>query len=296
MTLCSDLIQRTRHHLNSGMFEQQNLLASSITNSTNSLTFTYELGPIQEGAVLAVGLELMLVWEVTSSTGKTVSVQRGYAGSTAVSHTTTELVSVNPRFSDFHILQALNDDLASLSAHGLYQVKALTFTFDGTARTYNLASDVIEVLEVRYDANTSQNQWPLIDDYQVLHSMPTAEFASGKAIRLDGHAEQQRDVRVRYKAPFTALATAADDVLTVTGLHAEAHDLPPLGAAIMLSNTREVRRTDTFAQGDTRRANEVPPGMVQAASTKLERHRQFRIAQEHGRLYAQWPLRRRRLA
>ena len=76
-TTAADLIEQTRWHLNTGMYEQQNRLSSSITSSSASLTFDFDLGPIQEGSVLAVGLELMLVWQVTNTTSRTVSVQRG---------------------------------------------------------------------------------------------------------------------------------------------------------------------------------------------------------------------------
>ena len=295
MTTASDLIERTRWHLNTGLVETRNVLAGNINNSATSLSFTYDLGPLQAGAVIACGLELMLVWDV-NTTAKTATVQRGMFGSTAASHTTAELVTVNPRFSDFHILKALNDDLAALSGHGLYQVKTAVLTFDGTARSIDLASDVIDVLEVRYDESGGTKRWPLIDQYVVLHDLDPADFPTGKAIRFDRSPEVGVDIRVHYKAPFTSLSAQADDVLTVAGLHAEAHDIPPLGAAIMLAGARDIRRTDTRAQGDTRRAEEVPAGTPQGAVRTLMQQRQYRIGQEQGRLYQRYPLRRRRLA
>lgn len=291
----SDLIERTRFHLMTGMFEAQNVLSADITAGATGLTFTYTLGGIQEGAVLACGLELMRVWQVTSATGNAVTVQRGYAGTTAAAHTTAELVTVNPRFSDFHILKALNDDLSALSAHGLYQVKTQVLTFDGTARAIDLASDVIDVLEVRYDESGGSKRWPLIDQWTLLHDMSTADFPSGKALRLDRQPEVNVNIRVHYKAPFTALSALTDDVTAVSGLHAEALDIPPLGAAAMMASARDIRRTDTQAQGDTKRANEVPAGTPQGAARTLLSQRQLRIGQEQGRLYQRYPLRRKRL-
>lgn len=294
MTTAADWIERTRWHLNTGVLEPRNLLASSIDDSTTALSFTYDLGRLHAGAVIALGLELMLVWEV-NGTAKTATVQRGVLGSTAASHASGDTVTVNPRASDFHILKALNDDLAALSAAGLYQVKTQVVTYDGTARSVDLADDVIDVLEVRYDESGGTRRWPSIDQYQVLHDLPTADFPSGKAIRFDRSPEVDVNVRVKYKAPFGTLSALADDVEAVTGLHAEAHDLPPLGAAILLAAARDIRRTDTMAQGDTRRAEEVPAGTPQGAIRALDRQRQLRIGQEQGRLYQRYPLRRRRL-
>ena len=294
MTAASDLIERTRWHLNTGLVEKRNVLTTSIDASTTGLSFTYDLGPLQADAVIAIGLELMLVWSVNTS-GKTAVVQRGMFGSTAAAHTTSDLVTVNPRFSDFHILKALNDDLAALSASGLYQVKTEVVTYDGNERTVDLASDVIDILEVRYDESGGTKRWPLIDNYTLMHDLPTADFPSGKGIRFDSPPEVDVNIRVHYKAPFTALSALTDDVLAVSGLHAEAHDLPPLGAAILMGAARDIRRTDTAAQGDTRRAGEVPAGTPQGAIRALSRQRDVRIGQEQARLYQRYPLRRRRL-
>lgn len=292
--LTSELIERCRWHLATGPVEEQNRLTATISSSATSVQFDFDLRGIREGAVLHVGLESMYVWEVTSDPSRIVTVQRGFAGTTAAAHTAGDLVEVNPRFSNYTLLQALNDEIRAISGLGLYRVGTVSFTFDGSIRTYNLASDVIGVLEVRYDADTSANQWPLVDDYQVLRDMPTSEFASGVAIRLDGRVESARTVRVRYKKPFGTLATLSDNVESTTGLWAEALDIPPLGAAAMIAQAREVRRTDTIAQGDTRRANEVPAGMAQNSARGLLLRRNQRVAEEQARLYQAYPLARPR--
>ncbi len=293
-TTCADLIERTRWHLNTGLYEPINRLALDIDDTLTALQFDYELGGIRDGAIISVDLELMYVWEVINESTRTVMVQRGIAGSTAAAHDSSALVTVNPRFSDFHILKALNDDLRSLSGLGLYATRALTFTFDPPARTYDLFSDVIDVLEVRYRTQSDTDRWPLIDNYAVLRDMPSVDFPSGIALRLDGRVESQQDVLVRYKAPFTALTALADVVELATGLLAEALDIPPLGAAAMLSVARDTRRTDTFAQGDTRRAAEVPSGSPRAAAAPLLSARSLRVGEEQGRLAQRYPLRRRR--
>jgi len=289
-----DLIERTRWHLNTGQTEQQNRLTGSLDTAATSLTFDFDLSGIRAGAVIHLGLESMYVWEVVSTTSHIVTVQRGFGGTTAATHAAGDLVEVNPRFSNFTILQALNDELRSLTGLGLYQVGIASFTFDGTARTYDLSSDLIEVLEVRYDSSGTTNRWPVITDFEVLRDMDTTKFASGIAIRLDGRVESQRTVRVRYRKPYGLLSSLSDDAATVTGMHPEALDIPPLGAAAMIAQSREVRRTDTFAQGDTRRSNEVPAGMPQASARGLLQRRSLRVGEEQARLYQRYPLRRPR--
>lgn len=290
---CSDWVEQTRRHLHTGQQEVRNKLATDRTAVSGEETWTFDREPvgIQVGSVLSVGLENVYVWAVTTTDA---TVQRGWEGTTPAAHAAGSVVTVNPRFSDFHIVQALNDDLRALSAAGLFAVRTLTFVFDGSAYTYDLADDLIDVLEVRYDEDSSANRWPLIDDYQVMRDMPTTEFASGVALRIDGRAASQRDVLVRYKASYGQLTALTDNVEATTGLHPEAHDIPPLGAAIRLAGPRDIRRTDTVGQGDTRRSGEVPPGTPQTAVRDLAARRQQRLAEEQGRMYARYPLRRNR--
>jgi hypothetical protein len=114
--------------------------------------------------------------------------------------------------------------------------------------------------------------------------MPLTEFGSGTALRLDTVPAANRDVLVRYTAPLGPLTALEDNAQEVTGLEGPAHDIPPLGAAIALAAPRDIRRTDMFAQGDTRRAEEVPAGSPQSAVRALMALRDRRISAELSRL------------
>ncbi len=90
---------------------------------------------------------------------------------------------------------------------------------------------------------------------------------------------------ITFGCLFNPLSTTTDQtVTTTTGLEATALDLPPLGAALVLMSDREASRNQISAQGDTRRAEEVPPGSNAAMMASLARLRQNRIMAESGRL------------
>jgi hypothetical protein len=294
VTTAAQMVEATRWHLLTGQVEAQNRLTTTVTSGDTTLAFDFELGGIRAGSVLHLGLESVLVWAVTSETGRTVQVQRGFNGTTAAAHTAGDLVEVNPRFPTVQILNALNDELRGLSAKGLYRVGTVDRTYLGTARAFDLASDFIDVLEVSYDADSITEDWPLITDFSVQRDLPTADFPSGASILVRSRMETNRTVRVKYKRSFGMLTALTDDVETVTGLWVEAHDIPPLGAASILSAARDIRRTDTLTQGDTRRAQEVPAGTPQGAARVLQQRQSMRIGEEQGRLYQRYPLRRAR--
>lgn len=272
-----------------------NLLSGSHNNSQTTFTFSKPLGSMIDGCYIAVDLEIIYVWTVVSTTG-TATVQRGMLGSTAATHSDAALVTVNPRFPKFSILQAINADLDDLSAspNGLYQVKNVTLTYNPAAQGYDLTSiaDYVDVLRVRAKIPGPSKAWPEIRSFQLKRNMDTTDFASGNAIILYEGGYPGLDIRVTYSQAFTHLSALTDDVVTVSGLPATMHDIPPLGAAARLSGVRETKRNFTEGQGDGRRATEVPPGSQTNSMRGLLAIRQARIRAESARLGGNYPARR----
>lgn len=292
MTTTSDLIQATRQHLFSGQPEQLNRLASGIDADDASLTALYSLGGIQAGAIIEIDLEQIFVFSVSSTTKTINDCIRGFNGTTAATHSANAQITVNPKFPNARILQAINDDLSDLSSpvNGLYQIKTVDITYNPVTYGYNLTSvtDIISIAEVRFRTPGPQKTWPQINSYALLRNMPTtgqyADFASGNAIVVYESAQPGYPIRVRYRAPYASLTSLTNNVLTISGLQATAHDIPPLGAAVRLVAGREVKRNFDEAQGEPRRADEVPPQASLQSTKELIRLRQQRIMAEAARL------------
>jgi hypothetical protein len=96
------------------------------------------------------------------------------------------------------------------------------------------------------------------------------------------------NVRVVYRSVFTMPSTVYANVSS-TNLLPSAYDLPPLGAAIRLMEGREIKRSFTEGQGDTRRAGEVAPGAILQSARGLQQMRAQRIAAEAAKLDALYP-------
>jgi hypothetical protein len=293
VTTTSDLIQETRRHLQSGARDEMNKLTSDPGTGT-TLAFDFALGGIAAGAVLAVELELIYVWSVT---GSQATVQRGYLGSAAVAHGAGTLVYVNPKFSDFSIFRALSEEIQAYSspAHGLWRMRTVDLTYNSSTAGYDLTSvaDLLDVYRLRWKGYTT-GDWPEIRSWTVARNMATSEFASGQALLLYDDAGPGRTIRVLYKAKYGALsATLASDVETATGLHGEAHDIPPLGAAARLVAPREVKRAFTESQPESRAAADVPPGANRGAAQILLGLRNQRLQEESARLHQAYPNLRR---
>jgi hypothetical protein len=293
VTTAGNLVDRTAQNLLAGVVEERNKIASSLDASTTSVPIEYSLGSLREQTVFQVDSELMYIWEVNTAS-KTLTVERGFGGTTAATHAGGAIVVVSPKFPRWQILQALNDELADLSSpmNGLFQMKTVDISYNGSDRQINLTgiTSMIDVYDVRW--RYLSDDYPVVRRYRLMRDMPTSDFPSGYVLSLD-EPVMSSTIRVIYKDKYTAFSTEAS-TLASTGASTELADLLVLGAQIRLLASREVKRNFIESQGDTRRADEVPAGAMNASVTNLLRLRRDRIQAEAARLNRQYPTRIRK--
>ena len=290
MSTAGALINRVSRQLLSGTVEERNKLATTVNSAATSIVMTYALNSIRAGAVFEIDSELMYVWSVDTAT-LTATVERGYSGTTAAAHTSGAIVSYNPRFPQQQLLDALNQDIDDLSSplNGLFQVKTVDVTYDGSDRQTNLtnATSVIDLIDVRL--RYLNTDFVTIRGARLARDLPTADFASTFAITLD-QSVMAGTLRVRYKAPFVRVATAADNIQTVSFVPLSMEDILEYGVMSRMLAPREIKRNFTESQGDTRRSDEVPAGAVSASVSSILRLRRDRIIAEAAKLSRQYPL------
>lgn len=289
MSTVANVINRVQRQLLSGVVEERNKLAGSMSATATTCVLTYDLGSVHTGSVIEVGSEQMYVWEVVEST-KTLTVERAFNGTTAAAHANGSVCVVNPRFPRNQILEAVNDELADLASpmNGLFQVKILDMRYNGSDRQVNLPTvgQVIDLIEVR--SREKSDDYKQVGKVKLLRDMPTKDFGSGLALQID-QGVRNGDLRVTYKAPFTKVTTENDNLQQIAGFPESAEDILVIGAQIRLFAPREMKRNFTESQGDTRRSDEVPAGAVGNSITNLLRMRRDRITAEAARLTRQYP-------
>jgi hypothetical protein len=289
MSTVANVINRVQRQLLSGVVEERNKLSAPMTATALTCVLTYDLGSVRSGSVIEVGSEQMYVWEVVEST-KTLTVERAFNGTVAAAHTNGTVCIANPRFPRSQILESINDELADLASpmNGLFQVKILDLTYNGSDRQINLPTigTVIDLIEVR--SRYKSDDYQQIHKTKLLRDMPTKDFGSGMALQID-QGVRNGDLRVSYKAPFTRVATENDSLQSIAGFPESAEDILIIGSQIRLIAPREVKRNFTESQGDTRRSDEVPPGAVGNSITNLLRLRRDRITAEAAKLTRQYP-------
>lgn len=186
-TTAQALVDETRRILYSGQTQEANRLSGAITNSATSLVLKYAPGTAQlRGAILAVDLEEIRVWEFS---GNTITVcERGVNGTTAAAHSDLAYVEVQPKFSQFRVLNAINEDLDDLSspANGLFQITTVDLTYNPAVLGYDLtsATNVTDIQFVKYKTPGPSKYWPEIHSWRLDRNMASSEFASTFALQI----------------------------------------------------------------------------------------------------------------
>lgn len=289
MTTFSDVIHRTRGRLMGATREPLNVLSSAIDADDTALTFTNET-KFTAGSRICIGLETMLA--VGTGGTNTATVIRGVEGSVATSHAQGDHVFVNPTWTPHEMGMAVNDTLQALSSNGLFRIQSTEFDYDPSTFGYPLTvTDFLDIWRVRYNTPGPGDDWPIIrrSEWRLDQAADTTDFPSGFQLVLDEGGFPGQKVRVSYYATFDTLTALTDDVTSVAGLHAEAHRLLPLGAAINLLSGTEAARAYTTTQADPRRAAEVPPRTAVSALAPLVAQYEEWVREEQRRLITRYP-------
>lgn len=299
MTTLDQMVTLVTRRLLSSLKEETDVLGADVPAHATNLTLGSgsTIGSVRAGAVIQIDYEQFYVLSNPSTIGS-INVQPGYYGSTTAPHKQGAIVTVDPRFPKSDLIDAINEDLDDLSspANGLFQMKEVTLTYNPAIMGYDLTgvspNQLLEVWEVRNQDYGPAQAWPLVPPhmYKVERNADPGLFPSGLSIKFYKPLNPGRPIRVQYKAPYASvLANPGDDVGIITGLHDQAHDIPPLGAAVRLVEYREVKRSFSEAQSEPRRSEEVPVGASLTALKGIEARRQLRIEAERARLEKQFP-------
>lgn len=292
MTTTLDVIQRTRRHVMGVRRDAMTTVASAEVDNddTSIVVASASTAGIVANTVIEIGMEQIFVTSVSTNT---LTVIRGYNGTTPGEHPVGAWVVANPSVTFIDMLDAVNAELNSLSSpeNGLYRVAYTDLAVNSSTLGFDLdvADGFLDVLSVR-QRRSAQKDWVALDRkaWELVRSADTDDFASGVGIYFPSGLPSQLPTRVLYKTAFGQLSDTNEDVVATTGLPATAVDILPMGAAIRLAEGREITRVIPQGVADTRRTADTPMGNALQAPSALRRSRAERISEEAARLRQQW--------
>ena len=292
MSTLDQIVTKTKSKLMGAVGRDKiNTLATTCNSSTTSIVLTYTPGAeIVAGVIIEIDYEQMMV--VSNST-VTLTVIRGWNGTTAASHTSSTVVYVEPRFPRQAILDEAISELRALP-QTIFTTETVVLTFSSTTNRVDLTGATGTVYRVIHAdrANFEGQSYPgFKPTLRIIRNADPTAFPSGYAVAIDEGLSygQVATVRVVYaKSLATTTLSSGTDLQSTVGLPITAEDIIAFGAASRLLYDKEALRLDFTRQGQSRAAEEIPPEVQgrQAQRWRLEADR--RISEEAMRLVGIW--------
>ena len=299
----ADCVIHTKRLLNSNTRTERDSVANTgsggtpsdaLTTSSTSLKLTHKTDGIRAGSYISVGdgtnpAETMYVH---SRNGEFCTVARGVDGSAGYAWSQGTVIEVEPRFTEFQILEAVRDAIRALP-NNLYAVSNTSVEFAKTDTQAVTSSDIQTTgfYHLISATRTARNAEDRLLNFNV--SVQRHTDGTFKIVRQEG-IEKAVTAYIRYAHPFVTttlnMSTRLDDDIKMED---SMRDIPALGAASALVLSEESLRLDLHSQGDSRSEGAVAAGDRTRYSLMLQAQYDRRISEEARRLMSLYGIRDR---
>ena len=261
-------------------------LDGAITDSATSLTYEAGLFSSEEenllgnGALVEVNQEIMLVTAANTST-RTLTVSRGYAGTTAAAHADSDNLYINPTFPRKSVFDAVADNIVRLYP-SLYNVTTTDVVANSTYA--EVPASTVEVL-TSYVQNASGEQYTsagieLLRDFPPSTTNTAVQFyntSNGKTVHLV--------VKRKFVRPTSETVDLATDCL----ISDEYEQIVMVGAVADIVGATDIDATTQEFITEKLAAENYPVGSGERLRNALLRLRSLLIDEARGNLRSLYP-------
>ena len=211
-------------------------------SDTTGTTVVYESGLFSSeeenllgnGALIEVDQELMLVTAANTST-RTLTVSRGYAGTTAATHADEANVFINPTFPRKSVFDAVADNIVRLYP-SLYNVTTTNVT--STSTYAEVPASTVEVL-TSYVQNASGEQYTSAG-IELLRDFPPS--TTNTAVQFY-NTSNGKTVHLVVKRKFVRPTAETDDLATTCLISNEYEQIVMVGAVADIVGATDIDAT-----------------------------------------------------
>jgi uncharacterized protein Veg len=300
--------------------ESYSYLSSGINDSVTSITYDGNLFSIEEedaldaGAIIEVGQELMYTTAL-NTTSNTITVKRGQRGTSAVAHSTGDLIKIASAFPRKNVYQAVVDQIKNLYPT-LFAVETIELTASTGYKllgnhgsdqdSYNYLVTPLKAISQYTDWQSGSDQTGLkyngvaiemidlpnpftfTDDTQTER---TKTYTTGPdvvhAVQFVG-ISAGHTVFVTFKKKFVA-PTSETTTLTSIGLEEEYEPIIMTGTAAQLVAGKDISKLNASYITEQLEASVSPIGSSNSIGQSLLRYQQLLIQQARSNLRSKYP-------
>jgi hypothetical protein len=235
--------------------------------------------------IVEIDSELLWVDSVGSNTLTVPPYGRGYAGTTAVAHSTNARVTFNPTFPRVRVKQAINETIAAVGGD-LYGIGYDSFTYVAAQLTYDLNASCRGLLDISWDVPGPSALNQRVRRYAYHQS---GGSGGGATVDILDPVLPGRDVSYVYMADPVGFDDDAETFVTKTGLPESCYDVITYGAAARLVAGLDAARINPQAVGGNLLDDKSNVGAASALSRQLYAMHVQRKSEEQKKLQALYP-------
>jgi len=257
-------------------------------SSTTSTSVVYEAGLFSSeeenllgsGALIEIGQELMLVTAANTST-RTLTVARGYQGTTAATHADETNIFINPTFPRKSVYDAVSDNISRLYP-SLYNVTTTNVTSNSTYQ--EVPASTVEVL-TSYVQNATGDKYTSAG-IQLLRDFPPS--STNTAVQFF-NTSNGKTVHLVVKRKFVRPTDETSDIETVCLIPAEYEQIVMVGAVADIIGATDVDASTQEFITEKLAAESYPVGSGERLRNALLRLRSLLIDEARGNLRSLYP-------
>ena len=257
-------------------------------SSTTSTSVVYESGLFSSeeenllgsGALIEIGQELMLVTAANTST-RTLTVSRGYAGTTAATHADETNIFINPTFPRKSVYDAVSDNISRLYPT-LYNVTTTNVTSNSTYQ--EVPASTVEVL-TSYVQNATGNQYTSAG-IELLRDFPPS--STNTAVQFF-NTSNGKTVHLVVKRKFIRPTDETSDIESVCLVAAEYEQIVMVGAVADIIGATDIDASTQEFITEKLAADSYPVGSGERLRNALLRLRSLLIDEARGNLRSLYP-------
>ena len=261
-------------------------LEGGINDSVTSLSYEAGLFSSEEenllgnGALIEIDQELMLVTAANTST-RTLTVSRGYAGTTAAAHSDEANLYINPTFPRKSVFDAVADNISRLYP-SLYNITTTNVTSNSTyaevpATTVSIVNSWVQ--------NASGDQYTSAG-IELLTNFPPS--STNTAVQFSNTANG-KTVYLVVKRKFGRPTAETDDLSTACFLEDSYHQIVMIGAVADIMGATDVDASTQEFITEKLSAENYPIGSGERLRNALLRLRSLLIDEARGDLRSLYP-------
>ena len=261
-------------------------LDGAIDNTTTTVIYEDGLLSSEEenllagGALIEINQELMLVTNIVSST-RTLTVARGYAGTTADSHGDKTNMFINPTFPRKSVFDAVADNISRLYP-SLYNITTTNVTSNSTyaevpATTVSIVNSWVQ--------NADGDQYTSAG-IELLTNFPPS--STNTAVQFS-NTSNGKTVYLVVKRKFARPTAETDDLTTTCLLEDSYHQIIMIGAVADIMGATDIDASTQEFITEKLSAENYPIGSGERLRNALLRLRSLLIDEARGDLRSLYP-------